>query len=208
MANKGKGVALLGLLLGGLVMLRPRRTLAVTIGPVRIDNDRRISPHFMESEFKHSAVVPEIAAYTLSPAERANLDALVIDVLEPLRAEFGPVVVVGGGRPEAVLPREEWIRRLRAAGFDPAGRSDHGPFAAADVELPNQGLPGYVQAYKALAANPRVRQVILELREGPDGLWRVHHLHVAVVTPDLPAFTGDKRAFVQRVPNKEIAPNA
>lgn len=203
-SNKGKGLMVLGL--AALALFRPRKVIAMTIGPIKID--RQITPHFWESEFLRSSVVPELASYELSPAERSNLDALCVLVLEPVRKQFGRVLVVGGGRPPAVLPHDEWIRRLRAAGYDPAARSDHDVFAASDIELPNQNLTGYVQAYKAMAANPNVRQVILELREGPDGKWSVHHLHVAVVTPELPAFSDpDKRAFVLKVTNPE-APRA
>lgn len=204
MAGKGKGLAL-GLGFGLVLLFTTRRANAMK------KIDRQISAHFRESEFLRSDVAPELAAYEPTAAERRNLDRLVTLVLEPtVRSEFGPTRITGGGRPPSLLTPDEWARRLRAKGYDPARkRSDHDPFAACDFDLPGRDLPTHIKAYERLTANPYVRQVILELHEGPDGLWRVHHIHVAVVTPELPAFTDpDKRAFVMKVPHQEAKPNA
>lgn len=183
--GKGRGIMLLGGLGLGLLFLRGK-------GKAVSNTDVRLSPHFWQSEFLRSRTVPEIARYTPTEAETAMLRRWAVKVGEPLRAAFGPVVVTGGARPDAVKDsRGRTITEaLRAAGYSPSSTSDHRWFGAADIQFPKLQASDYQKVFEAGIANPEVRQIILEVENGKPTL------HVAVVAPGKPAIAGRDRAFM------------
>lgn len=199
MARGRSGPLLVGAVLAaGLMFLRPKRASAATVPDVQL------SPHFRLSEFLRSSRVPELARYQPTTSELANVRALAVDVLEPLRAQFGPVLITGGGRPDSVrnAAGQTLTEALLKDPTDPVARSaaaagDHPIFAGADVVLPKLStVDQYRSAYEALRSNPRVRQVVLELATDKAGRTTISHLHVAVVLPGRPRLSGERFAYV------------
>ncbi len=169
----------------------PTVTPSVAQGPHIYGGNVRLSRNFKVSEFIKSP--RGLRKYKLTQGEFDNLSRLVKEVLQPLRNNYGPVIVTGGIRPTGLLNKDEWYRRLKDKGFKPAKDSDHYYAAAADIKLPNKSA--MVAAFKWLQRLPAVRQVGLEYKMTPQGK-KISHIHVAVVTPGRPKVTGDNYAFV------------
>jgi hypothetical protein len=162
---------------------------------------------------ENAAFVAALKAYKLTDYELANVVDLLTSVMQPLRDEFGALVITGGGRPALVKDaRGRTLTDLLAVeGLVPSPTSDHIPFRAVDFHPTEKGK--MLAAYKKLIANPKVRQVIYELHHekdpkgGPDVLVPTH-IHVAVVRPDAPMMSESDRALViidgKTVPNAEI----
>lgn len=184
----GKGVALaVG---GGLLLffLGRRKGVSSSSRPT----DVQLTPHFWRSEFLRSRTVPEVARYTPTEEETGMLRRWASLVGEPLRAKFGPVLVTGGARPDAVRDARgrTFTEALRAAGYSPSDGSDHRWFGAADIQFPKLAANQYQAAFEAAIANPNVRQVILEIEQGKPTI------HVAVVAPGKPPKQDPDRAFM------------
>lgn len=216
--GRGNGglIALAAVGVGALVLFRSKPAAARSPTAPRSPVEKVLSPHFKLSEFLRSGSVPQLAGYEPSPAELANLQSLVDKVLEPLRQEFGAVLVTGGGRPQSVRNAAgKTITDSLLTSTDPVARtaalaSDHIPFAAADIVLAsNPTVEKHQAAYLWLINNQAVRQVILELKHDSTGALAIHHIHVAVVTPTRPRLPDATRAFAAidgvPIPNASVS---
>lgn len=106
---------------------------------------RRLSPHFSLAEM----CVTRTSLHNVpGPVEIAALTALCVHVLEPIRAQFGPVTVNSAYRSPAVN---------RAVGSKPT--SQHPKGEAADIEV--RGVSNGALA-QWIAANVPFDQLILE----------------------------------------------
>lgn len=160
----------------------------------------QLSPHFKLSEFLRSSSVPEVAYYHPTEGELSNLRFLVTNVLEPLRSEYGPVLITGGARPDSVRNArgQTFTEALEERGYQPAEHGDHTTFNGVDFRLPGKPTAEHVRAYLRLKQNPNVRQVILYLKTDPDtGNAFVDHIHVASVAPALPRVLAQNFAFTK-----------
>jgi len=128
------------------------------------------SPHFTFEELTKTATGIENVP---TSADKAWLEALAVEVLEPLRRKFGPIIVNSGYRSQAVNTR---------IGGSPT--SQHMVGQAADIVSPS--YTPYEIATFLYESDLPVRQVILY----PPS--RGNFLHVAI-DPQRPA----KRQFLQ-----------
>lgn len=159
------------LLSGGAVLLLSRKAKSM--------GDVYLSRHFRLAEFLKSKDAPSLSNHSLSIYERANLEYLIKNVLEPAREEFGPLLVTSGGRPDTVLTPEGTTitEALRARGYEASETSDHKVFAAADIVPLRQGPEGWIRLYESLKKNPYVTQVILAWKTKNGERWP-SYIHV------------------------------
>lgn len=199
MRSGGKGLMLLGaLLVGAFAFLKPRKGLALTIGPVRID--RRLSRNFLLSEFLHSVYAPTLGSYKPSEEEIGRVLRHVALQLQPLRDKYGRLVITSGARPDSVAAKGpksgapmSITKAMQEAGDDAADNSDHRlmVLGVSDFTLP-EATPGQIMtAYQELKADPNTRQVILYTVGG-----KFDHFHLATVQPGFPRLDERNRAFV------------
>lgn len=169
MAKAGAWVWALGLLGLGFLFAGPRGARRAPRTP-----DRRLTPHFKESDFKRSNEIPALRNYVLNQTEGSNLQQLA-NLLERLPGTLGiPAHVSSGGRPAILSPRgETFFEILKRKGFDPAENSQHVDFAAADIVTAADRMR---DAFRFLVKQPESNQTILYLKtiEGRETPVRIH----------------------------------
>jgi zinc D-Ala-D-Ala carboxypeptidase len=127
------------LLIGlGLIYIATRAT--------RVNSETHASPHFTWKELTTTSTgLPNDPG----TQEEAWLEALSVEILEPLRRQFGPIKINSGYRSEAV--------NLRVNG---SPTSQHMKGQAADIVSPNY-TPEQIATWIYLYGNIPVRQVII-----------------------------------------------
>ena len=199
MAGKEKAIAI-GLGIGaGILLLSTRKAKGAPMSPVKQHASRiSVGEFFTLDEFLRSKSLPQLADYTPTNPEFENLKALTSEILDPSRKLYGPVTINSGGRPDSVAAKAgtTWEKLLNKAGYNPAEKSDHADFSAADIVFPRLPASRWVEAYRWISALPSCRQAILYTVRVKAGVIKPTRIHVAVVRPGKPAFQGRKQSFV------------
>lgn len=143
-----------------------RYSLPETAPPL-IDARMRLSPHFRLSEFTKSSTADKYQLYNIprEEAEIANLRALAVRVLEPVRALFDRYVVVSSGFRCATLNRL----------IGGSANSQHLLGQAADIRV--RDVPCFDAASTIAASDIPFDQLIYERRERDTG-W-TEWLHIS-----------------------------
>ena len=133
-----------------------------------------VSEHFLLADFLKSDLIPELMQYPVQPKQWANVVVMCRDVLEPLWARWGPVIITSGGRPIDITDKagKRFFELLQEQGASPAERSQHADFSAVDIKMTKRAA--FQPAFQWLVSNPSVRQVILYLDN--DGYPRTIHV--------------------------------
>lgn len=207
--SRGRGKALV--MLGGLfaflaAMGRPRkaRGATVSIGPIKVDTE--VSKNFKRSEFLHSAYAPDLIRYEPTQAETERLRRHVQLQLQPLRNDYGRIVITSGARPDSVPAKGPKSGRTMTiteamieAGDDAVPTSDHRNmvFGVSDFALVDAKPSQWVEAYDRLRRDPNTRQVILYfVTDRRTGKLTPDHIHLSTVQPGFPPLHEPWYAFV------------
>lgn len=143
------------------------------------DPNTQITEHFRVSEFLVSEVMPSLRDYQIDSVQWLNMRKMAVCILEPLREQFGRIVITSGGRPSDLVDDQGrgFYELLKEEGYAPASPSQHDDFSAVDVKLTRR--KAYLDAFKWLRRHPAVRQVILYVN-------RDHYpirMHIGILTP-------------------------
>lgn len=113
----------------------------------------KFAEHFSLSEFLRSETAARNDIDLNNPPERvvANLTALAVDVLEPIRAKAGPIIITSGWRPLA-------LNKLVGGSYN----SDHIEGLAADIHALTMPLDELGRLIRRLAPDLPIKKVILE----------------------------------------------
>lgn len=178
----------------------------VDIGPVRLSTHSapmKLTKNFDLSEFLVGH--PELATYRLDDLQLDNVKR-VATLAQEVRDRRGPTNINSGGRPPDFVTKDGKTldQLLQSRGYAPSKKSDHHDFLAADLSFKG-GLSAYLAERDRLANDPRVRQVIVEAFQKPQG--KSYHLHVAAVGPGHPPITGANRSFAM-LNNRAVSDSA
>ena len=181
---------LLGLGGAAALFLFSRKSHASTGGARKHGVPMRLSRNFQLSEFLTSRD-PDLSArlkgVKLTDSELANLKRLVSSILQPVRDEFGPVVITSGLRPLNIMSKQGWVDYLRKRGYHSASlHSDHFDGGGADFVLTGGDDTDYLEAAQLIASLPATRQIILYYKTNAAGETVPQHLHVGVVRSGKP----------------------
>jgi len=193
MDDKGT-LAILALLLGGSLFLLLGRKPAFAFGKEK--TSLQLSPNFNLLEFLRSTLMSKLAYYQPTQDEIRNTKLLVNNILQPMRNEFGPITITGGGRVKGMKNEkgQTHYEALLAAGHMPSKTSDHYGFGAADIKGASPAITRKI--FEAMKKLPSTRQIILHEYTNPDGSIKSAYIHVGVVTPTRPKITGKNYAYV------------